>query len=51
MEQKRDVRGLDVQEVRVRIRDNEYAGPTGRLTAGFAQANLVVLSGEYRSTS
>jgi uncharacterized protein YcsI (UPF0317 family) len=47
MEQKLDVRGMDAREVRARIRENEYAGPTGGLAAGFAQANLVVLPGEY----
>jgi uncharacterized protein YcsI (UPF0317 family) len=47
MEQKLDVRGMDAREVRARIRENEYAGPTGGHAAGFAQANLVVLPGEY----
>ena len=47
MEQKLDVRGMDTREVRVHIRENEYAGPTGGLAAGFTQANLVVLPGEY----
>ncbi len=47
MEQKLDVRGMNAREVRARIRENEYAGPTGGLAAGFAQANLVVLPGEY----
>ncbi len=47
MEQKLDVRSMDTQEVRSHIRENEYAGPTGGLAAGFAQANLVVLPGEY----
>ena len=47
MEQKLDVRSIDAREVRARIRENEYAGPTGGLAAGFAQANLVMLPGEY----
>jgi uncharacterized protein YcsI (UPF0317 family) len=46
-EQKLDLRGVDPQRVRARIRDNEYAGPTAGLAAGFAQANLVVLPEEY----
>jgi uncharacterized protein YcsI (UPF0317 family) len=47
MEQRLDVSGMDAREVRAHIRENEYAGPTGGLAAGFAQANLVVLPGEY----
>ncbi len=47
MEQKLDMRGLDLREVRARIRDNEYEGPTAGLAPGFAQANLVVLPEEY----
>ena len=47
MEQKVDVRSMDTRELRTLIRENEYAGPTGGLAAGFAQANLVVLPGEY----
>src|SRR5918998_5347537 len=47
MEQKAPVQDMEAREVRALIRDNEYAGPTGGLAAGFAQANLVVLPGEY----
>ncbi len=47
VEQKLDVSGMDAREVRARIRENEYAGPTAGLAAGFAQANLVILPGEY----
>lgn len=47
MEQKLDMRGMDAREVRARIRAGEYAGPTAGLASGFAQANLVVLPGEY----
>ena len=47
MEPKLDVRDMGAREVRAHIRENEYAGPTGGLAAGFAQANLVVLPGEY----
>ena len=47
MEQRLDMRGLDLREVRDRIRDNEYEGPTAGLAPGFAQANLVVLPEEY----
>jgi uncharacterized protein YcsI (UPF0317 family) len=47
MEQRLDMRGMDAREVRAHIRDNEYAGTTGGLAAGFAQANLVVLPAEY----
>lgn len=47
MAQQLDVRGMDVHEVRARIRENEYANPTGGLASGYAQANLVVLPGEY----
>jgi len=47
MEQKLDVRSMEAREVRASIRENVYAGPTGGLAAGFAQANLVVLPGEY----
>jgi uncharacterized protein YcsI (UPF0317 family) len=47
MEQKLDMRGMDAREVRERIRQGEYGGPTGGLASGFAQANLVVLPEEY----
>ncbi len=47
MEQKAPVQDMDAREVRARIRENEYAGPTGGLAAGFAQANLVMLPGEH----
>lgn len=47
MEQKLDLRRIDAREVRARIRDGEYAGPTAGLASGFAQANLVVLPMEY----
>ena len=47
MEQKLDMRSAEAWEVRERIRDGEYAGPTGGLASGFAQANLVVLPEEY----
>src|ERR687885_601624 len=41
------VRDMNAQEVRVRIRNNEYAGPTSGLAAESAQANLVILPREY----
>ena len=41
------VRDMNAQEVRVRIRNNEYAGPTSGLAAEYAQANLVILPREY----
>ena len=47
MEQKAPVQDMDARQVRARIRENEYAGPTGGLAAGFAQANLVMLPGEH----
>jgi uncharacterized protein YcsI (UPF0317 family) len=47
MEQRLDMRGLDLREVRSRIRANEYEGPTAGLAPGFAQANLVILPDEY----
>ena len=47
MEQELHVRDASALEVRARIRDNEYAGPTGGLASGFVQANLVILPGEY----
>ena len=39
MEQRLAMSGLDLREVRSRIRDNEYEGPTAGLAPGFAQAN------------
>jgi uncharacterized protein YcsI (UPF0317 family) len=47
MEQRVLVQDMDAREVRARIRENEYAGPTGGLAAEFAQANLVMLPGEH----
>ncbi len=47
MEQKLNMRGMDAQEVRARVRSGEYKGPTAGLASGFAQANLVVLPEEY----
>ena len=47
MEQRVLVQDMDAREVRARIRENEYAGPTGGLAAGFTQANLVMLPGEH----
>src|SRR5919199_2063590 len=47
MEQKLNMRDADAREVRALIRGGEYAGPTGGLASGFAQANLVVLPEEY----
>src|ERR671933_2214753 len=41
------VRDMNAQEVRVRIRNNEYAGATSGLAAEYAQANLVILPREY----
>jgi uncharacterized protein YcsI (UPF0317 family) len=38
---------LTAGEVRALIRDDEYAGPTSGLAAGFVQANLVILPAEY----
>ena len=47
MEQELLVRDMDAREVRARIRDNEYSGPTAGLAAGRVQANLVILPDEY----
>ena len=47
MKQKLDMSGRDAREVRARVRDGKYAGPTAGLASGFAQANLVVLPEEY----
>jgi uncharacterized protein YcsI (UPF0317 family) len=47
MKQELDLRDASAREVRARIRDNEYVGPTGGLASGFVQANLVVLPSEY----
>src|ERR687883_348645 len=41
------VHDMTAQEVRVRIRNNEYAGSTSGLAAEHAQANLVILPREY----
>src|SRR5919202_484382 len=47
VEQRLDMSSMETREVRARIRDGEYAGPTAGLASGFAQANLVVLPEEY----
>ncbi len=39
--------GTNAQEVRERIRNNEYAGPTSGLAPEHAQANLVILPRDY----
>ncbi|HZY56450.1 MAG TPA: putative hydro-lyase [Rubrobacteraceae bacterium] len=41
------VQDMDAQEVRERIRNNEYAGPTSGLAPEYAQANLVILPHDY----
>lgn len=41
------VHDMTAQEVRVRIRNNEYAGSTSGLAAEHAQANLVILPREH----
>ncbi len=38
---------MNAQEVRERIRNNEYAGPTSGLAPEHAQANLVILPRDY----
>ncbi len=38
---------FNAREVRELIRNNEYGGTTSGLASGFAQANLVILPGEY----
>jgi uncharacterized protein YcsI (UPF0317 family) len=49
VKQKLDSRdpGLELEEVRARIRDGEHAGPTGGLARGCVQTNLVILPGDY----
>ena len=47
MDQELRVGEGNAREVRERIRDGEYAGPTSGLASGFVQANLVMLPEEY----
>jgi len=40
-------RGTGVEEARARIRGDEHTGPTGGLSRGYVQTNLVILPEEY----
>lgn len=42
-----DERNARPKEIRERIRRGEITGPTAGMCGGYAQANLVILPGEY----
>jgi uncharacterized protein YcsI (UPF0317 family) len=47
VEQKTRMWDMSASEVRTRIREGEYSGPTSGIARGYVQANLVILPSDY----